>query len=94
MDYGFIRLIFVHVAVSHGEDGLRKRQIVVFLLFPVIAFVFIAGWILYVLGKPRATKQMPQKVKPDAKKEADAAEESDVEMGLLAEVEEAPRTES
>jgi hypothetical protein len=61
--------------------GLPRRRAVAILLFPVLAIIFIVGWIMYALGEPKAsTKRSPSRNAKAAKKE------HDLETGLLAEL--------
>jgi uncharacterized protein HemY len=58
-----------------------KRSIAVILLFPILVIVFFIGWTLRAVGEPTA-KRPPQ----SAAKKSKATK--DLEMGLLATVEE------
>jgi hypothetical protein len=52
------------------------------LLFPIIAITFLVGWVMYSVGGSKAdSRKLPQQASP-AKKQVD------LEMGLLAEVQE------
>jgi len=51
-------------------------------LFPILAFAFIIGWLLYSVGEPKTgIKKSPQR-------RAETAKENALEMGLIAEAEE------
>jgi hypothetical protein len=55
------------------------------LLLPVLALIFMMGWILYILGEPQtSTKKVPHKNVKATKKE------HELETGLTAELTEEP----
>jgi hypothetical protein len=69
--------------------GLRRRRWAAVLLFPVLPFLFMIGWVLYSVGKQGTSiREIPRKNASALKKKVDLAAEHDVEMGLLAEDEE------
>ena len=62
---------------------LTRSRAVRIVLFPVLALTFLVGWALYVVGDAKgSTPKIP------AKKAAPPKKQVDLEMGLLAEVEE------
>ncbi|MFB3890312.1 MAG: hypothetical protein ACE14S_12560 [Candidatus Bathyarchaeia archaeon] len=62
---------------------MPRRRIVRILLFPILAVVFLIGWLLYAFGKARNPSKKEQEKKPDGAKKAES-----VEIGLLGEAEE------
>ncbi len=61
-----------------------RNRIIAILLFPVLTFLFIIGWILYVVGKQQTSaKKMSQRKPNAATQNAKSIEEDDVEMGLI-----------
>jgi hypothetical protein len=91
VDWGFIFLLSAGAAVSYGEAWLRKRRVLGILLLPILAFVFLVGWIMYVLGRTRA-RQKPQKNESATNRDAVEARENELETGLMAQTEEEPLT--
>jgi hypothetical protein len=60
---------------------LPRRRAAAILLFPILAIIFIVGWIMYATGDPKAnTKKNPIRNAKAAKKE------HDLEIGLVAEL--------
>lgn len=60
---------------------MPRRRAVTILLFPVLAIIFIVGWIMYAVGEPKASnKRRPNIIAKAAKKEPD------LEIGLMAEL--------
>ncbi len=56
------------------------------LLFPVLAIVFIVGWLLSIVGESQSgTKKSPQRTAPVSMRQ-DAVEEDQLEMGLMEEL--------
>ena len=61
-----------------------RNRIIAILLFPVLTFLFIIGWILYVVEKQQTSaKKMSQRKPNGATRNAKSIEEDDVEMGLI-----------
>jgi hypothetical protein len=65
----------------------KRRRITTILLFPVIAVFFMVGYVLSAFGEPRTKNKKAPKRKTDAPKKAELAEENDLEMGLMKELE-------
>ena len=60
---------------------MPRTKTMTLLLFPVLALVFMMGWILYILGEPQtSTKKVPHRNVKATKKE------HDLETGLTAEL--------
>jgi hypothetical protein len=71
----------------YGESV--RNRIITILLFPVIAFIFMIGWILYWIGKHQPnTKEEPQKSLNRIAKDAEETEEDTIEVGLIEELDE------
>ena len=66
-----------------------RNRIITILLFPVIAFLFMIGWILYWVGKQKInTKEEPQRNSNSVVKDAEETEEDSIEVGLMEELNE------
>jgi hypothetical protein len=63
-----------------------RRNIKIILLFPVIVFLFVVGWVLYIIGDRQiANKAVPKKANDSDPEEELIAEGSDFEAGLIEE---------
>lgn len=58
---------------------MQKKRVVNLSFFPVLAFIFIIGWVLYVTGKLEPRQVSSKNVKA-------AKKEHDLEIGLIAEL--------
>ena len=66
-----------------------RNRIITILLFPVIAFIFMIGWILYWIGKQKEnTKKKPQRNSSSVVKDVEETEEDSIEVGLMEELDE------
>ena len=66
-----------------------RNRIITILLFPVIAFIFMIGWILYWIGKHQTkTKEKPQRNSSSVVKDVEETEEDSIEVGLMEELDE------
>jgi hypothetical protein len=64
---------------------MRKRLRII-LIFPVVAFLFILGWILNVIGDRQKNTTAPKrKTKQNAPEEEPTANVDNLEMGLITE---------
>ena len=69
--------------------GSVRNRIITILLFPVIAFIFMIGWILYWIGKQKEdTKEKPQRNSSSVVKDVEETEEDSIEVGLMEELDE------
>jgi hypothetical protein len=59
-----------------------RRRVLMIVFLPVFVFLFFAGWILYVAGDRRMSKDGPER-KTDNSLEEELTEDDGVEMGLI-----------
>ena len=59
-----------------------RRRVLMIVFLPVFVFLFIVGWILYVAGDKRMSKDAPER-KTDNSLEEEPTEDDGVEMGLI-----------
>jgi hypothetical protein len=69
--------------------GSLRNRIITILLFPVIAFIFMIGWIMYWIGKQKEnTEKKPQRNSSSVIKDAEEPEKDSIEVGLMEELDE------
>ena len=61
-----------------------RRRVLMIVFLPVFVFLFIVGWILYVAGDKRMSKDTPER-KTDNSLEEELTEDDGVEIGLIEE---------
>jgi len=66
----------------------KRRRIAAILVFPIIAVLFMVGWVLSVFGETRANNKKLPKRKKDAPKKMDLPHANDLEIGLIGGLEE------
>ena len=59
-----------------------RRRVLMIVFLPVFVFLFIVGWILYVAGDKRMSKDAPER-KNDNSLEEEPTEDDGVEMVLI-----------
>jgi hypothetical protein len=59
-----------------------RRRVLMIVFLPVFVFLFIVGWILYVAGDKRMSKDAPER-KNDNSLEEELIEDDGVEMVLI-----------
>jgi hypothetical protein len=63
-----------------------RRSTKIIMLFPIIAFLFVVGWVLYAIGDRQISNEaMPKKANDSDPEEKLTAEVSDFETGLIEE---------
>jgi hypothetical protein len=60
-----------------------RRRVLIILFFPVVAFLFFVGWIIYMLGDRRVSNKMASERKKDGSLEEELADDDGVELGLM-----------
>ena len=63
---------------------MPKRRSARFLLLPILALVFLLGWLMYSLGDKKNSKKESQKPMQPVKPKI--ASQNDLEMGLVSEL--------
>ncbi len=72
--------------ISSGERlPKRPKRLTAFLLLPILAFIFIIGWIMYSTGESRTAKKKPQKNIKQPGKDLNT-DENDIEIGAISEL--------
>jgi hypothetical protein len=63
-----------------------RRRIVLILLFPVVIFLFVVGWVLCSIGGKETSNKVSIESETDIiEREKDSTVNSDTEMGLIEE---------
>ena len=60
-----------------------RRRVLIILFFPVVAFLFFVGWIIYMLGDRRVSNKTASERKKDGSLEEELAADDGVELGLI-----------
>jgi hypothetical protein len=80
-------VLIIHKCLMPKAENLllvatMRRRVLMIVFLPVFVFLFIVGWILYVAGDKRMSKEAPERKTDESIKE-EPTEDDGVEMGLI-----------